>query len=228
MRRNYWVVVASVLVIGLLAGCSDNVVAPSAAPSAGPVSAMLAPAGRPSLTLSGNHGVNGITTFTVTPSGGVFFVGKHAVVFPANSICDPATSSYGPTEWDAPCQPIGRPLTITARVSNVKGVKAVDFSPSIRFVPSANPANWVWIFMNTPEARRARDLSPFSIMFAQTLGALPVNDAAQDATLRTYVDKQLGVSSRRIKHFTGYVVNSGFTCDVNVEDCGGGGETPLP
>src|ERR1700730_14858445 len=110
MRRNYWVVVASALVIGVLTGCSDNsLVAPSAAPSAAPVSAMLAPAGRPSLSLSGNNEENGATDFTVKPSGGVYFLGNHAIVFPARSICDPATSSYGPGEWDAPCTPLNRP-----------------------------------------------------------------------------------------------------------------------
>jgi hypothetical protein len=221
MRRNYWVVVASVLVLGVLTGCSDNLVAPSAAPSAGPVSAMLAPADRPSLSLSGHRALNGTTSFTVNPSGGMFFVGNHALYFPANSICDPATSSYGPAEWDAPCDPIGRPLTITATVRTVDGVSAVDFSPEIRFVPSGNAARSVWIFMYTPEARHARNISRFSIMFAETLGATPVDDAAHDPMLRTYVDRRLGISSRRIKHFTGYVVNSGYSCDPAATDCTG-------
>jgi hypothetical protein len=212
MRRNYWVVVASALVIGVLTGCSENtVVAPSAAPSAAPTSTMLAPSGRPNLSLSGNSIRNGTTTFTVGPSGGVFFVGNHAVVFPARSICDPATSSYGDREWDAPCAPLGHPLKITARISTTNGQQAVDFSPEIRFVPSDNASRWVWVFMYTPEARGALDLSRFNIMFAPTLGATPVNDAAQDATLRTYVDSWSGMSYRRIKHFSGYVVAVGFT-----------------
>ena len=50
-----------------------------------------------------------------------------------------------------------------------------------------------------------------NILFAPTLGATPENDAAQDPTLRTYVDSRLGMSYRRIKHFTGYVVLVGFT-----------------
>jgi hypothetical protein len=210
MRRNYWVVVASALVIGVLTGCSDTVVAPSAAPSAAPASAMLAPSGRPSLSLSGNSVRNGTATFTVNPQGGVFFVGNHAVVFPAHSICDPATSSYGEGQWDAPCTPLKRALKVTARISTTNGQQAVDFSPSIRFVPSSNESRWVWIFMYTPEARGAQDLSRFNIMFAPSLGASPVNDAAHDATLRTYVDTWSGMSYRRIKHFTGYVVAVGF------------------
>jgi hypothetical protein len=212
MRRNYWVVVASALVIGVLTGCSENtVVAPTAAPSAAPASTMLAPSGRPNLSLSGNSVRNGTTEFTVGPSGGVFFVGNHAVVFPARSICDPAKSSYGDGEWDAPCTPLNRPLKISARISTTNGQQAVDFSPELRFVPSNSTSGWVWVFMYTPEARGARDLSQFNIMFAPTLGATPVNDAAQDATLRTYVDTWSGMSFRRIKHFSGYVVAVGFT-----------------
>jgi hypothetical protein len=212
MRRNYWVVVASALVIGVLTGCSENsVVAPSAAPSTGPASPQFAPSGRPQLSLSGTSQQNGVTTFTVRPSGGVFFVGNHAVVFPARSICDPASSTYGDGQWDAPCTPLSHSLTITARLSTANGVRAVDFSPEIRFVPSANPARWVWIFMYTPEARGASDLAPFSVLFAPSLGASPVNDAAGDPTLRTYVDTWSGMSFRRIKHFSGYAVGSGFT-----------------
>jgi hypothetical protein len=211
MRRNYWVVVASALVIGVVTGCSDNsVVAPAAAPSGAPTSMFAAPTGHPTLSLSGENAANGTSQFTVSPAGGVYFVGNHALVFPARSICDPATSSYGSGEWDAACTPLAQPLTITARVSTVNGVRAVDFSPEIRFVPSSNPTRWVWLFMYTPEARGAHDLSAFNIMFAPSLGAAPVNDAAQDATLRTYVDRS-GVSFRRIKHFTGYIVTTGFT-----------------
>jgi hypothetical protein len=211
MRRNYWVVVASALVIGVLTGCSENtVVAPAAAPSTAPASARFAPSASPQLSLSGNSVKNGAAKFTVSPAGGIYFVGNHAVVFPARSICDPATSSYGEGQWDAPCTPLNRPLTITARVSTANGSSAVDFSPSIRFVPSASPSRWVWIFMYTPQARGADDLSLFSILFSPSLGATPVNDAVSDATLRTYVDTRSGVSFRRIKHFTGYSVGAGF------------------
>lgn len=212
MRRNYWVVVASALVIGVVTGCSENtVVAPAAGPTTAPVSTMFAPSARPQLSLSGSSLQNGVTQFTVDASGGVFHVGNHVVVFPARSICDPATSSYGEGEWDAPCKPLTRPLTITARVSTANGVRAVDFSPSIRFVPSVSPARWVWIYMYTPEARGAADLSPFAILFSPSLGATPVNDALADPTLRTYVDTRSGISYRRIKHFTGYSVGAGFT-----------------
>src|SRR5215218_8507483 len=40
--------------------------------------------------------------FTVDKFGGWFVAGYHAVYFPPNAICDPATSGYGPALWDAP------------------------------------------------------------------------------------------------------------------------------
>jgi hypothetical protein len=223
MRRNYWVVVASAIVVGVLAGCSDNtVLAPTAASTdvaSAPTSTMFAPAGRPSLALSGDKAKNGSSKFTVSPSGGVYFAGNHALVFPAGSICNPATSSYGPGQWDAPCSALTRPITISAKVKTVKGITSVDFSPELRFVPSDNSSRWVWIYMFTPDARGATDLSQFNILFAQTLGATPVNDAAEDPSLRTYVDSRLGMSYRRIKHFSGYVVLNGNRCDPQTDDC---------
>ncbi len=38
-------------------------------------------------------------------------IGEHQIKFPAASICDPATSTYGIGEWDAPCQPLKTPIT---------------------------------------------------------------------------------------------------------------------
>lgn len=227
MRRNYWVVVASALVIGVVTGCSDTLVSPAAAPSAAPVSMLLAPSGAPSLSLSGHEVENGSSTFTVSPWGGVYFVGNHAVYFPARSICDPETSSYGDGTWDDACSPLTRSITITARVSTMGGAQAVDFTPELRFVPSASASRSVWIFMYTPEARGAHDLSQFNILFASTLGAQPENDAAADASLRTYVDTRSGVSFRRIKHFSGYIVASGKQCDPLIDkDCTSTPPTP--
>src|SRR5438105_6612637 len=38
--------------------------------------------------------------------------GDHSVYFPANSICDPASSGYGEDMWEAPCSPLQQPITI--------------------------------------------------------------------------------------------------------------------
>ena len=230
MRRNYWVVVASMVVMTVLTGCSDTVVSPAAAPSA-PTTMMQAPVGHPNLSLTGGAAQNTSADFTVSPWGGVYFVGNHAVVFPAHSICDPATSGYSSAMWDAPCSPAQQGIAIHAEVRKQDGRTWVDFSPELRFVPSNNPTRWVWLVMNTPQARGARgDLSSFNIMYAESIGGVTVNDAAADSSLRTYVDTFSGTAFRRIKHFSGYTASAGFTCDANVEDCSGGDtpSTPTP
>lgn len=220
-KRNYWVVVANVAVIGALAGCSDNTfVAPSAQQVAGsnsaPVTMMMAPLGRPSLSLSGAGPANTTADFTVGPQGGVFFVGHHAVVFPKKSICDPARSTYG--DWDSSCPTIGKPIQIHAVVRNENGRTWVDFSPELRFAPSADPSRWVWMYMYTPEARGAQgDLSKFNILYAQSIGGVTLDDAVSDPTLRTYVDTRTGISVRRIKHFSGYTASAGRSCEDGTE-----------
>jgi hypothetical protein len=222
MRRNYWVVVANVAVLALVAGCRDTVVAPAAAPSAAPASSILAPDGRPSLSLSGGKDKDGSADFTVNQFGGVFRVGNHAVVFPAQSICDPDKSSYGEGTWDSACVPLKRAIKIHATTRSLNGVDLVDFSPELRFVPSASPSRWVWMFMYTPQAIGASaELSRFNILYAPSIGANLVNDAMSDPTMRTYVDTQTGVSYRRVKHFSGYGVSSGrAACDALADTCG--------
>jgi hypothetical protein len=200
-------------------GCRDNIVAPTAAPSAAPTAMIQAPDGHPSLSLVGGSSDGG-TDFTVGPSGGVFFVGNHAVVFPAHSICDPSRSSYGPGTWNSGCSVLKSPIRIHAEVRTQGGRSWVDFKPDLRFAPSTNPNRWVWMFMRTPQAAGATgDLSRFNILFAESIGGQTTNDAATDETLRTYVDTRSGVSFRRIQHFSGYVV-AGYACG---DGCGGMG-----
>jgi len=215
MRRTCWFTVGPLLLLAVLAGCRDGIVSPATqpvkAPAAGaPAPISLAPQARPTLQLSGGLPDSASVDFVVGPSGGAFFAGNHAVIFPSQSICDPATSSYGPTEWDAPCSPLQSPLKIHAEVRRSNGQTSVDFTPSLRFVPSANPARWVWIMMYTPEAIDASaNLSRFNILWIKSLGGAAVDETPADSTLRTYVDTWQGLSMRRIKHFTGYQVGAG-------------------
>jgi hypothetical protein len=160
--------------------------------------------------------------FTVGPWGGIFYTGNHAVVFPAQSICDPATSGYGTDVWDAPCAPLQSSLKVHAEVRRKNGETWIDFTPSLRFVPSTSPARYVWMVMYTPEAIGASgDLSRFNILWANRIGGAKVDETPADATMRTYVDTWTGVSMRRIKHFSGYTSSSGRTCGA-YEECSEG------
>jgi hypothetical protein len=215
MRRTTWLTAAPLLILAVLAGCTEGVVSPAAPPVQAPVMGApaplsLAPHGRPTLSLSGGLPDSAAVDFIVGPNGGIFYAGNHAVVFPAQSVCDPATSSYGPTTWDDPCTPLQSPIKVHAEVRRANGHTAVDFTPSLRFVPSSNSARWVWLVMYTPGAIGASgDLSGFNILWAKTLGGATVDEAPSDASLRTYVDTWQGLSLRRIKHFSGYLSADG-------------------
>jgi hypothetical protein len=140
-------------------------------------------------------------------------------VFPANSICDPATSSYGPGTWDQPCTPARSAIKIHAVVRTAKLGTWVDFSPQLRFVPSDNPGKWVWLFMLNPAAAGSSDQSKFVIKYATQLGDLGVDDSQDDSSMRTYSEGGI-LLSRRIKHFSGYASTSGRSCDPATEaDC---------
>lgn len=189
----------------VIAGCQDGVV--SAPQSA--VREMRAPEGAPQLSLSKSQSNDADVDFTVTPAGGVFFLGRNAIVFPANAICDPATSSYGAGTWDDACSPLATPLTIHATVRTTTAGTWVDFKPSLRFVPSEDSHEWVYMYM--------RSQNP--ILFAPSIGALGVDDAASDATVKTYFDANRGYTLRRVKHFTGYMTSSGRACTEGDPDC---------
>jgi len=225
MPRTSWITAGPLLLLVALAGCRDGVVSPNtssqlAAPrGVAPAPMSLAPQGRPSLALSGDASDSASVDFYVGPTGGIFLAGNNAVIFPANSVCDPATSSYGPSTWDLPCTPLQAPLRVHAEVRRVNGGTWVDFTPSLRFAPSSNPARWVWMVMYTPEVTSATDdLSRFNILWANKIGGGTVDETPGDATLRTYVDTWLGISMRRIKHFSGYAIPGGRSCDQS-EQC---------
>jgi hypothetical protein len=147
----------------------------------------------------------------VEPSGGVFTLGIHAIYFPENSICDPETSSYGVTEWDKPCTPITQPIRIHAELREQNDRTWIDFTPSLRFVPTDDSDRWVYLFMKT-DAALGKTLTRKSappILWSPAIGMPGIDESLLDETMKTKWDKRLGGVYRRIKHFTGYNVYSG-------------------
>jgi hypothetical protein len=232
MRRTNWKTVSTLVTMVVIVGCQDRPVTAPATASNGVASAMLAPEGRPRLSLGdfSSLAANSDADFVVPPNGGTFFVGGNAVVFPAGSICDPATSSYGPGTWDQPCAPATSNVKIHAKVRTAKAGTWVDFSPALRFTPSSNPSKWVWLFMYNPAASASADVAPFTIKYAANIGDLGVDEGASDGSVRTYFDGALLL--RRIKHFSGYTSSGGRSCDPATEpDCypdNGGGSPNGP
>ena len=218
-RRN---VGAIVLLALALAACTDNEVAAPEALAWGGLSVGRAPAGIPSADVIVHEiAADSMSAeFTVTPTGGVFRLGTNAIYFPAHSICDPATSTYGPGQWDAPCAPLTAPIRFRAEIRHIAGRSWIDFTPAVRFVPTNDPANAVWLYMktaavsaDTEEANRSA--RRMSILYSPALGVRGVNEALTDPSLKTYVWLEGGVAFRRIKHFSGYNVYSGRSSDAD-------------
>jgi hypothetical protein len=217
LRRSTGLIALLALV---LAGCGGDQLAgpgPEATPWGG-ISVGRAPAGVPRADVIIEYMAEDSASadFTVTPSGGVFNLGPHAIYFPANAICDPATSSYGPTEWDKPCDVLTTPIRFHAEIREIDGRSYVDFSPAVRFVPTEDPANAVWLYMKTAALSTDPDtalamLRRMSVMYSTEIGDVGTNEALVDSSLRTYVWLDGGIAFRRIKHFSGYNVYDGNT-----------------
>lgn len=161
----------------------------------------------PSLDIFATYAPDSLSAdIVVTPTGGTFIIGAHAIRFPANSICDP-TSSYGESEWDRECSPASGDLNFHVEVRrDSTGRSWMDFTPSVRFVPTDSADQYVVIFMNTQESSEAIEQQRPPILWAQALGADGVDEAATDSTLRTQQIPGTGIVYRRIKHFSGYQV----------------------
>ena len=160
--------------------------------------------------------------FVVTSAGGSFNVGGlYTLNFPANSVCDPARSTYGPTEWDNPCTTLddGQAVSIHAVFSLTSAGLSVDFSPALRFSPSTQVTISTAIFAPIIKANRdyfAKNpsvLNPLAILYAPSLGVTGTSDYSRDASVITHVDLTSGLIWRRVKHFSGYSMTTGESCE---------------
>jgi hypothetical protein len=220
--RQYFKLAAVSIPLVVLAACSDSSTSPQ--PSSTRSLSVQAPAfdysagGRLSF---GDHR----TSFTVTPNGGTFTVNRMITIqFPANSICDPATSTYGPTEWDNACATLTHDIRITATTRLTANGMQVDFEPSLRFAPDKQVVLSTDIF--APTLRYASGffrtypstLRGLSFYYATSIGSTPVADYVTDPSLVTHVDLRTGRVWRRVKHFSGYLQTSGATCEPSAGD----------
>jgi len=160
--------------------------------------------------------------FVVTSAGGSFNVGGlYTLNFPANSVCDPARSTYGATEWDKSCTTLddGQAVKIHAVLALNSDGLSIDFSPALRFSPTTSVTISTGIFAPLIKANRdyfARNpsaLNPLAILYSPTLGAAGSSDYVRDASIVTNVDLSTGVISRRVKHFSGYSMTTGDACE---------------
>jgi hypothetical protein len=220
--------VVAVLAIGV-AACSDSLTAPVAvSPEAGP----LMSRGHQNY---GNDDADsdysekakvGSRTFTIKPGESVKEkLGAHVLTIPADAVCDPETSGYGPVYWDQPCAPIDRPIEITARWATIKGQAVIRFEPDIRFVPAADDDPSRWVVLSAKHWKRFDPAAYYAILWRDPVSLKWVDESAVDASQKAYFDSKGKRVSRRLKHFSDYYlwcdfgsynVTSGF-----LEDLGG-------
>lgn len=199
----------------LLAACSaaDQAIAPEA-------KRFARPDGAPSLDVITNAVATDSLSadFTVTPSGGMFVLGSNAVFFPDHAICDPETSSYGPGTWDEPCQPLDRPINFRAEVRrDENGQRWVDFTPAVRFVPTNDPNQTVWMMMKTGVDVTPENYGAFGMEWLPNgTPDVQVHEATSDSALKSYVDLNRDIVFRRVKHFSGYIVITAQATEVDM------------
>ena len=216
-RKANYLLVGAVSAIGI--ACHDSFVAPAGEKNLQSGSSI-------SYSKSSGQAVEErrvVSTLTISATGGTYRIGDFEVVIPAGAVCDPSRTAYGPKHWDRDCVPANRDITVDVVAKRHGGGVSIDFKPDLRFRPSAG-----WVIVRTSAYRETltssavRQLSPnagyfsnFAILYAPSEGQGRIDEvkALGDPTLVTYVDLSTGTVWRRVKHFSGYTVDSGFKCD---------------
>ena len=177
---------------------------------AAPGGASMAKGGKAGATIgatSGDRfaGANEVTyTLTIDPQRrNLLHFGPHTLDIPARAICA-AGSGYGPEAFDLACKSEKDPVTITALVRTaVDGTPRIDLMPELRF----SPRRMVTLEMYVPNL--TRESSAWNILYCATQSMeLCVDEAELDPTLRTHADFGASTLFRRIKHFSGYFVET--------------------
>lgn len=201
MRLRYLVLAMSGVVVASSA-CSTDATSPL--PLAAPESAGFSKG--PSKVDDGSQSGSDDDeyTFTIDPQRANYLTfGKHSLWLPANSICDPATSTYGIGTWNDACSPLTTSITITAKVRSASGgLPRVDFEPALRF----NPMTAAYLTF-TVKGKKAKEAAEMRILYCPTSSTKDcVDEALADPSLETVLNRPMKMVYRRIKHFSGYLV----------------------
>jgi hypothetical protein len=145
-------------------------------------------------------------TYTVTINPQVTSVlrfGAHTLIIPGHAICA-ARSGYGSEYFDEDCKTERRPVTITALVrATADSVPRIDFTPQLRF----NPRESVMLLLHVPTLTPASPIG--NILYCATATTVTcIDEAAVDPELQTFPDYITHTLFRRIKHFSGYFVET--------------------
>jgi hypothetical protein len=200
----------TLLILGL-AACGESPVAPLAESTLLPEASdplMAGYGGADIGDVSDSHrgdARSGSRKFTVSPNKPVLKnLGDHVLSIPANVICDPATSRYGVRYWDAPCRTIDRPIEVSAQWATVNGHEVIRFTPELRFAPSTDRRRWV--ILSVKHGKNIDPTKRYSILWRNPETNQWIDEAAKDPTLRVQLDRHGKIVSRRLKHFSDYLL----------------------
>jgi hypothetical protein len=193
----------------LLAGCSGDSTAP-VKPSPLASQSRTSPFA-PTAAAKALVGVtDGSYQFTVDPTiAQSINLGPNYLSLPAGAICDLGSSSYGSAHWNESCVPQTQPVTITAVVRNATtDHPSIDFYPAMRFSPDKNVGLYIYVPTGMENFQKSW------VMKYCNDANLCVDESLADADLRSFADTQNLVVFRRIKHFSGYIIQ-GLVDDVS-------------
>lgn len=187
---------------GLLAGCRGESTAPPAVKST--VATSTTSPFIPSAVSKALVGVaDGSYQFTVNPTiDQSVNLGPNYLSLPANSICALATSTYGASYWNDACVPETAPVTITAVVRNATtDHPSIDFFPAMRFNPASNVNLYIYVPTGMDDF-----LKKWVLKYCNDANVC-VDESLTDPDLKSAADLVNKMVFRRIKHFSGYLVN---------------------
>jgi len=186
----------AVVGLALVGACADSVSAPTTEVS--------------SKSPAGFDRVIDVVKFRYTPGNGASKrVGDHMVVMPAGSVCDPATSGYGPTVWDTPCTAVNHSVIITATTyADADGHPYITFSPDLRFVPTKE----VYLYLKDGKRNAASELTIGWCPSGATSSSQCVDESVNDPSVATQRVGRSPILSRRMKHMSGYLITGRGEC----------------
>lgn len=165
----------------------------------------------PELGPKSQSDTDNVLDITVDPNvSRTYAFGQNWIYFPAHSICDPATSGYGMGLWDTPCTAVQTPITITVHWSSKGGLAYAHFSPDLRFVPAGALDIPRWVILSLHDQQRLHSADDYSILYDAGASIGWVNEELTDPTLHAWINPITNSVSRRVKHFSGYMLAAGY------------------
>ena len=151
-----------------------------------------------------------IQSFSVTPSAGKLILfgatTGNVLAIPPNTLCNPSTNTYGPTEWKKACTLATAVINFQVKSwKDAAGHAHAEFSPAMRF----NPSSPLPVTLYFPDPSMVQ-YQTFVIPYCNAQNVC-VDEGAVDPYLETYVTPlPLGgyYVYRALRHFSGYNVTA--------------------